>query len=267
MKLKSDELLVFTHLGLTTRQAEVYITLCKFGQATAQECAIELQIARSEIYRTIPFLEKLGLIQRIIDFPTAFKAIPVTEGLSILLRQRSEQYKKLQSEAETYTKTFIQKNPRKSNLKNDKLFLMFRREMVRGDYEKRINCLQKSLDCITIWAHLLRACSHYGEAIERAIERKVKFRYITCRPKGELGSKTLLALMKTGFYDVKFVSVPPPTSLAIFDKRHLGIVVLQKEFSPEITVLSTGNLNLVGTAQDYFDLKWRYAHAKSMTVS
>ncbi len=60
MNLKGEDLSILTQLGLTTRQAEVYLTICKLEKATVKTCAKRLQIARAEVYRAIPHLEKLA---------------------------------------------------------------------------------------------------------------------------------------------------------------------------------------------------------------
>jgi sugar-specific transcriptional regulator TrmB len=104
LSLKDEDLCILTQLGLTPRQAEVYLTLCKLEYATARTCAKRLQIARAEIYRAIPILEKLGLIKRIITTPTTFKATQLTEGLSILLQRNIEKHNKIQAKADEFIK-------------------------------------------------------------------------------------------------------------------------------------------------------------------
>ena len=83
MGLKDKDVGIFTRLGLTNRQAEVYLTIFKLGQTTVGACAKTMQIARAEIYRAISTLEKIGLVKRVIASPTIFRAIPIADGLSI----------------------------------------------------------------------------------------------------------------------------------------------------------------------------------------
>jgi len=256
LSLKGEDLSIFTHLGLTPRQAEVYLTICKLEKATVKTIAKKLQIARAEIYRAIPSLEKLGLIERIITTPTAFRAIPLADGLSILLQRDVQKHKEIQAEADVFVKTFKQNNVKESNQEEEELALISQGGY-SPDFEKRLNNLQTSLDGIAIWHYLRGHCLDYRESFKRAIERGVKMRHITHIPKGEVIPEVFCALKDMSSFDVKFVSAPPPTSFAIFDKKEVGIVTSHKGLTSECTILLSNNPNLVKIFQDYFELKWR----------
>ena len=97
---------VFTQLGLTIRQAEVFIAISKLGQANVKTIAKTAQTDRAEIYRTVPKLQKLGIVKKIITTPISFKAIPLAEALSILLEQSVQKHKEIRVKAEQFLRNF-----------------------------------------------------------------------------------------------------------------------------------------------------------------
>ncbi|MEX2723761.1 MAG: helix-turn-helix domain-containing protein [Candidatus Freyarchaeota archaeon] len=53
-----------TDLGLTFLQAKTYLNLAKLGKANVQTIAKASNVARQDIYRIMPSLQKLGLAEK-----------------------------------------------------------------------------------------------------------------------------------------------------------------------------------------------------------
>ena len=91
----------FMSLGLTFLQAKLYLTLVKLGNSGGEVRKIsrESNIARQDVYRILPQLEKLGLAVKIIASPTIYCATPLENGFSMLLNQKTDEYIELQKKA------------------------------------------------------------------------------------------------------------------------------------------------------------------------
>lgn len=76
--------------GLSGNEAKVYLALLQLKKANARSIAKLSNIPRQEIYRVLPRLEKLGMIQVIIDKPTKFLAINPEEALSELIERQQK---------------------------------------------------------------------------------------------------------------------------------------------------------------------------------
>ena len=90
-EIPEDYIRTLTQLELTSAQAKVYLTLATLEKATAKEISNHSNVAREEVYRLLTELQKKGLIERIIASPTQFKATPIEEGLSILIRRKEKE--------------------------------------------------------------------------------------------------------------------------------------------------------------------------------
>lgn len=78
---------------LSKTQARIYIGLNALGVASASEIASLTGIRREEVYRTMPELEKRGLVTRRFGSPRRFTAIKPSTALKILIKARIKNMK------------------------------------------------------------------------------------------------------------------------------------------------------------------------------
>jgi sugar-specific transcriptional regulator TrmB len=62
-----DDIQTLTDLGLSLLQAKTYLNLAKLGKANVQTIAKASNVARQDIYRVMPKLQKLGLAEKFIS--------------------------------------------------------------------------------------------------------------------------------------------------------------------------------------------------------
>jgi sugar-specific transcriptional regulator TrmB len=87
----SDKLLnELTSFGLTGNEAKVYLSLLQLSKASAAEIAKLANIPRQEVYRVLPRVEKIGLVEVIIDKPTKYLAISPHDVLKQLIGLQKE---------------------------------------------------------------------------------------------------------------------------------------------------------------------------------
>lgn len=249
---------IFRELGMTTQQAKVYLSLSKLEQATVKTIAIEAQMARAEVYRVIPELQKSGLIKKIITTPISFKAVPLSEGLSILLHEETEKHKGKLANAEQFLQKFRNHNREKPSQENSKYYLTTGVKAVKREYLIDLQKTQESKECIINWGAILHLVGRDFELLKEALERGVKIRYITHIPEDEKMPQTIQTLTKKGSFEIKSASVIPKAELDIFDKKIAHIIIPDSGIK-EIEVLRSDNPAVVDLLQDYFDMKWQAA--------
>jgi sugar-specific transcriptional regulator TrmB len=106
------------NLGLTLLQAKIYFTLANLKNSRIKRISKASNVARSDIYRVMPTLEKLGLAERTVSNPIMYIGVPLKEGVSILLQQKTEEHAELQKK----TKALL------GNLQENNVGLMLERE-------------------------------------------------------------------------------------------------------------------------------------------
>jgi sugar-specific transcriptional regulator TrmB len=74
-------------LGLSLNQARVYLAILKLEKTTAGQIAKFSKVRREDVYRILPTLEKLGLIERLLGKPTEIRTTPISDALSLLVAE------------------------------------------------------------------------------------------------------------------------------------------------------------------------------------
>jgi sugar-specific transcriptional regulator TrmB len=256
---ENNDLNVFIHLGLTGRQAQVYLAIARFqsGQ-TAKLIAKTVPAASAEIYRAIIELEKLGLIQRYLTTPVTFKATDISETFSILLQRNAEKYSQIKIEAKEFIKKFkIQKDiiPSQENMQ---YCLTMGLKAESREFARDIKETQISRDIMTDWKLGLKWMNKHFEVIKQSLERGVKKRYLSNIPKNQKMPKIMQVLKKAGSFEVKSALTIPQAGIDIFDKKIVHIIMPNYNMN-DIRVLRLVDYNIGELAQEYFDMKWQSA--------
>ena len=119
-----DHIQVMTRLGLTSNQAKIYLALCKSGISDAKQVSENSNVERSETYRIIAKLEKLGLVERIISAPSKFRAISMQDTVSVLMERRIKETSELKAKTNEMLKKFKNNNARTALKEGEHQFIL-----------------------------------------------------------------------------------------------------------------------------------------------
>ena len=72
-------------LGLTPNQAKVYQAILKLGNVPVGLIAKSSSVRREDVYKVLPALEKMGLIEKLLGKPVMIRATPVAGALTSLI--------------------------------------------------------------------------------------------------------------------------------------------------------------------------------------
>ena len=74
-------------LGLSLNQAKVYLAILKLEKTPVGQIAKFSKVRREDVYRLLPALEKMGLIERLMGKPIEIRATPISDALSFLVSE------------------------------------------------------------------------------------------------------------------------------------------------------------------------------------
>ena len=248
---------ILNQLGLTSRQAESYLTIVELGQPTAKQIATALKIARAEVYRVTSELQRIGLIQKVISTPTTFKPVSLKDAFEILLQLNAKKQNEIQAEAEQFLHGF--RSAQAESNQDPRYCLATGSNIVDRQYLKDLQKIEKNKDCILNWKTIRSIVNRDFELLKEALKRGVKIRFITFIPENEEIPKYIKTLAEEGSFEIKSTSTIPKAGIDIFDQKIIHIITLPHSTLKEIEVLRSDNEALVDTLQDYFQLKWQKA--------
>ena len=257
--LIDEEVQTLQSLGLTFDQAKVYLALARSGLSTAKTISNASQVTLQDVYRVMPALQKLGLIERAVTVPVKFQATPLQLGFSILLNRRSEATHSLKTEAERIMRNFVKNNGRTTNQEEESKFVLIPRGEAASERVKlSIENSHAYINIVTPIVRVSRTVSKYGDELKKAMSRDVKIKIITEKPENNNKLlKNVANSMKDPACEIKCNANHPIVVLAICDDKETLIGTLpaaRVKGAPEL-LFSTNSI-LVELSKNYFDMLW-----------
>jgi sugar-specific transcriptional regulator TrmB len=254
--IQNEHIQTLMGFGLTLLQAKTYLALAMLETADVKTISKASDIARQDIYRIMPTLQKLGLSEKILSQPTMYKATPIEEGLSILLQNRKEEYIELQKKTTSLINNF-QANNSKVALKEKGTQFVITSEITRfiKIHSKQTQNAQESIDVMIPVVNVPSKIESEWSQIKRSLKRGVKIRLITPEPGENTPPTPWQDFMRNPFFEVKSLADPIRFGMHIFDKKEVTLSV-SEDILPS---LWSNSSTIVELAASYFDEMWRKA--------
>jgi sugar-specific transcriptional regulator TrmB len=254
-----SELQILMNLGLTLKQARVYMAFVESGPSRISAISKISKVARPDIYQILPKLQKLGLVEEIVETPLEYRAIPMNEGVSLLLETKTEQYEKVRSQARMLLdKAKMKKPTEKKQVKKRQFVLIPEGRTVIERINTAIAESQLSMDLLLSWKRFSRGIvSTFVESMEVAWSKNVKIRFIVESPVESKTAKELVQFCREKpFCQMKFIRHYPAIVLGIYDEKEVFLIVKPKTDLPGSPALWSSNPGLIALAEDYFEMLW-----------
>jgi len=250
---------VLVELGLTGRQARVYLALLKVGEAKAKAIADLSLVNRQEIYRVLEGLQQIGLVQRNVCVPTTFLATPIVDTVEVLLAHKTAQLNAMRQKTKQLTKK-LQNNTHTPATLVEKPCLGTVFEGDRGKkYQHATQTAQHSIDIVSSWKRFKQLTTLLEISLQNALQKGVTMHIITEKsPNQQLPDwvRNAQTLTKKDCLKLKTLTSPPTATITIFDQTTAAIAFHPNTNLPQGPDLWTTNPTLVALSQTYFDNIW-----------
>ncbi len=254
-----EEIQTFIRLGLTCNQSKVYLNLAKVGTSTANAISKQTGIDRSEVYRLMLTLGKLGLVEKKITTPVKFTSTPVHDALSLLMSRRVSETSDLDQKARELLRDFRPKEPLSSVIEDSQFIMIPEKETSIQRRRKAIENAQVSIDAVNSWKRFPLLMSTYVDEIRNALQRGVKIRTVTDQPKNQMALIGIDHFKETSAFQVKYQQTPPEAVVTIYDSKEVIMTTSSTKALGESSFLWSNNSSLLTLAKGYFDVLWENA--------
>ncbi|MCW4018849.1 MAG: helix-turn-helix domain-containing protein [Candidatus Bathyarchaeota archaeon] len=247
---EDKDLKLLTRLGFTSSQAKVYLGLVYLGQSCVHNLLKVAQIDRGETYRVISRLEKQGFVHRIIVNPTEFKAVPVSDLLSVLLLRRKTEVCELEQDIKRFQKKKIENV---GTSKEEYMLLASKPEMIL-DSIRHASSPERPVDVVSRLCGSRKSTRVLEDILWNFIESGAKVRFIVDAPVEDIFVTKLLKELEshpnfTLMYTTNSAIVP----VVIIGDTEVWINTSERFIFLEGTHLLSNNPRLVRLAQGYFN--------------
>jgi sugar-specific transcriptional regulator TrmB len=254
---QNEEVKILMELGLTLDQARIYLALVQSGWSSAETIYEFSKVTRENVYRIMPKLQKLGLVEKAITIPAKFKAIPIKEGLSILRERQIKKTSELQAKITKLLNTFGTRRLKTASQKEEPQFVLIPKEEAFLLRLKNASQNAKTnVDMITAWDEF-RRWFYAAEGFEEDLERGLKFRIIMEKPQDKKPLREVMKeCKKSPFWKVRYL-LSSPTVFMMFDNKEVIICNLATSRPPTVTpALWSNNPSLLAIISGYFEIMW-----------
>jgi sugar-specific transcriptional regulator TrmB len=241
------------------------MTLVSIGEANGKTIWKCSGVARQDIYRVLTELQEKGLVEKTLAKPTDFKAIPIQEGLEILLTRKNVEFKDIEKKTkELEERIRNDQNITKSQNETSQFYLVPSKEASLRKRKKCIGSTQKSLDISTSWRRFLQITSTQIDDLLAASNRGVKLRWVVSKTEKETSPKIIQECIQKLSCEIRYhfpiTTELSEAALAVFDGKEVLVVTdPDQTFFLDSEMLWSNSLPIASLMQHYFNLLWEKA--------
>lgn len=260
MSFEAEDAHLLTDLGFTKNQAKLYLSLLKLGKTEGKTLAKAASAPKSIVYRTLDELQNMGLVEKEIAVPYKFKAIPLKQGLQIIMNRSLDRYKENREKTEQFLL-------RRQNLEQEdneeqeyRLVAYEGKERISQILMLQHDKARISIDIISTlqrWLQIIDCCY---ENYRKALARNVKYRVVIGKPENKIVlPEEVKMLLSNPNFELKTARNPLSNNLGICDRKEATFNFYPSKSLKESPIIWTNHPSFIAMAQDHFEKNWKLA--------
>jgi sugar-specific transcriptional regulator TrmB len=250
---------VLTELGLSERQARVYLALLKAGSGGARIVAGLAGVPRQESYGLLTQLQRLGLARQNLTVPASYTATPFIEAARLLLERKTQELTAITLRANQITSNLNQNQPTQPITAPTTPKTSFG-EIIEGEdgkhYQTAIEQTQVSVWVISSWTRFRHFSYRFETQFKAALKRDVLLWFVAEKPPSHSLPTWINPSLPKYKFKLKTTPNPPDAAIAIFDGTQAAIAYDKNACITRGIDLWTTHPALVAMSEAYFFRVW-----------
>ena len=245
-------------LGLSLNQARVYLAILKLEKTTVGQVAKFSKVRREDVYRVMPSLEKMGLIERLMGKPVVIRATPISDALSFLVAEEKSKSDDRLTGMRKKVERLSHKDWKQPLPEEESIYILIaEKKSILAKTSELIRNSRKEVALIADKARIIPTMSQFSEECKTAIKKGSQIRLIFEGDKPD----SLLKEKVQKLIDGKSVHIKfNPEFLNHFimsDDKEAMITTSKESGLGESPSLWTNNSNLIGVLRTSFESDWQ----------
>ena len=209
---------------------------------------------------SLPTLQKRGLVEKIITTPATYQAIPIRDGVSLLLQRRKEEFEGLQKKTSALLEGLQETRPNESAPDDKTQFaILYDRALLIQKFQKGNTTSTKSIDCSGTWPGvkvLISMCNCRNDHLTKAMHRGVRIRLVTENRGDDTEVDGIIrGMIKNPLFGVRFIPKPMPVKIVLYDGKEVNTSISTAN-DTDVPSLWSNNPNFVRIMQNQFNEMW-----------
>ncbi len=246
-----------TNLGLTIDQARLYLALLQCGPATARQLADATKIARPDIYRIIPTIEKQGMVEKLMTRPISFQAVPAVLILPNMIKRKAAEQNLLIKETEELLADLRCNEAREFQEEETCSVMVYGKDAIIQRLRVALARASFSVCVVTSRERFSDAILEFADEYRKALKKGIKINITTEQPiQRKFALQITRRLSKNTNFKVKFTTSSQPTVVTVIDDKEAFITMAAEAPLPNAAALWSKNPSLAALARSYFESTW-----------
>jgi len=255
-----EDAVLLLGLGLSLNQAKAYLAILKLEKTTVGNLAKFSRIGREEVYRILPKLEKMGLIEELLGKPTEIRVTPIKDALTFLVEEEKKKFdERLSGLTSTFKKLSLKDWKQPPPEEESIYILMAEKKPILAKTSGLIRDSKKEVALISDKARMAPMLYQFLDELKHAIQNGAQIRLIF------EGSSTDISIKENVKKLIHGASVHVK-----FHRKQLNHFIMSDDAEAMITgstesglgespSLWTNNSNLIGALRMGFEYGWKGA--------
>jgi sugar-specific transcriptional regulator TrmB len=269
VKLGQEDLLEeLEAFGLSLNQAKIYLSILQTGSISVGKIAESTKLHRQDIYKTMPKLEKMGLIARRLGKPVYIEAIPMEKALNALVaterKNANARITRLKGLMKRLVKATGKHLAKPEPFEEDGWFTLLSTDAeIKNMANYTFENARKECNMVLSLEMIKQRMYYFHDYFQTLAKNKVRTRLIIETPNSlSLVEKTIeeVGPHKDNF-TVKVVNKETPIPYFVIDQNEVWISRKKLTESGIPCVLWTNSKNITQFRQENFEKAWNNSEA------
>jgi sugar-specific transcriptional regulator TrmB len=247
-------------LGLTLNQAKVYLAILRLQKTTVGQVANFSKVRREDVYRILPSLEKMGLVERFLGKPAEIRATSISDSLASLVKEEKNRSEERLTDMRRKVQKLSLKDWKQPPLGEESIYILIaEKKAILVKTSELINNSKVEVAMIADKARIAQVLANFPVEHKHAIKIGSKIRLLF---EGEspdiLLKEKVQKLIGSASVSIKFHRDALNHFIMSDDKE--ALITTSKETGlGESPSLWTNNSNLIGVLRTGFESDWQKA--------
>ncbi len=249
-------------LGLTLNQAKVYLAVLKLEKTTVGQVAKYSKVRREDVYRLLPALEKMGLIERLLGKPTEIRATLISDALTLLVAEEKNRADERLTGMRNMVQKLSLKEWKQPPLGEESIYILIaEKKAIVAKTSGLISNSRKEVALIADKARIMPVLATFSDECKMAIKNGAQIRLLL---EGD-NMDVLLKEKVKKIIDDTSVHIgfhhDPLNHFIMSDDKEALITTAKESGLGESPSLWTNNRNLIGVLRTSFESDWKKAES------
>jgi len=250
--------------GFTVNQAKIYWSIVQSGITCVGKISEVTRLHRQDIYKTLPKLEKKGLIAKTITTPIMIEALPLEKALGSLVSAEEEKANQRIALLKAYLKEIVdnvktQKKQRATPEEETHFTMLETDAQITNASDFLFENTKKECILVTNTQLITRRMSHYREQLRKLANKGVKIRVLVEDNADEKSTNKIIRELKPykENFEAKLIHRKRSTPYRICDNQELFIRRKKVTESGVPAILWTNGRSIVEFYKENFEEDWK----------